>query len=330
MSGIVSLHPGGSDKTMLGGWLKNVVLNQVFSSLTGLCLVAGGATQLMAGSDASSTVAPPLRVAISETLVYGLNLSDARAAMAVWATELLNTINLKLAPDQDWVVSSDQLLAAIRGGTVDLFCITVQEYRQVVPYVDTSRIITDDFGGEELLLVIRDGSGIVNLAGLRGRSLIVQESPGTSLAEPWLTVLLWQDGLESPQQLLGRFTRSSKLSQVVLPVFFGQADACVVTRRGLNTMVELNPQLSTRLKVLCVSPQMQNAFFAWRKGYPEHLKKPYFEQLLRLRTSPKARQVLTLFQSPGFTARDADCLRPANTLLDAYERHCAPAAGGKR
>ena len=318
---------------MSGGWLKNVVLNHVSFSLVGLCLVAGGAAQLTAGSDVSTrTGVSPLRMAVSEKVVCGVNLSDARAAMAVWIQELLKTTDLKmaLAPDQNWVMPSDQLLAAIRGGTLDMFCITAAEYRQVTPYVDTSQIVTDDYGGEELLLVVRDGSGIVNLAGLRGRSLTLLESPSTSLAEPWLAVSLWQVGLPSPQQLLGHLTRNTKLSQVVLPVFFGQADACVVTRRGMDTMVELNPQLARKLKVLLASPQMVSAFFASRRDCPAHLTKPIFDRLAELRSSPTSRQVLTLFQSPGFTARDADCLRPANALLDIYERHRAPATGRKR
>jgi phosphonate transport system substrate-binding protein len=287
----------------------------------------------MADSDASSRPgAQLLRLAVSEKVVRGVNVNDARAAVGVWTTELLKDINLNLvmAPDQSWVMPSEQLQEAIRTGKVDVFCLTVYEYRRVAPYVDTTRIITDNYGGEELLLVVREGSGIANLAGLRGRSLILQESPGTSLAEPWLTVSLWQDGLESPEQMLGHMTTNAKLSQVVLPVFFGQADACVVTRRGLNTMCELNPQLSRRLKILLSSPQMEGAFFAWRKGYPAYLKKPVFDRLLNLRSSPAAQQVVTLFQSPGFTARSADCLATANALLDVYERHHEPATARKR
>jgi phosphonate transport system substrate-binding protein len=252
--------------------------------------------------------------------------------MGVWATELLKTASLRLAllPNQDWIMPSDELLAAIRGGNVDMFCFTISEYRQVIPYVDTSRIITDDYGGDELLLVVREGSGIVNLAGLRGRSLVLQESPNTSLAEPWLTVSLWREGLDSPERLLGHMSRNTKLSQVVLPLFFGQADACVVTRRGLDTMVELNPQLSRKLKVLLASPQMESAFFAFRKGYPAQLKKPLFDHFAILKSSATAQQVFTLFQSTGFTARDSDCLSPANALLDAYERRHEPAHGRKR
>jgi ABC-type phosphate/phosphonate transport system substrate-binding protein len=333
MSGIVSLVQGERGNTMPGGPLKNRVLTPSLVSLSGLFLVAGGATYLMAGSDASTHAGtPPLRLAVSENVVCGVNLNDARAAIAVWSEEILKTIDIKMAIalDQDWVMPSDQLLAGIRGGKVDLFCLTVQEYRKVAPFVDTSRVITDDYGGDELLLVVREGSGIVNLAGLRGRSLILLESPATSLATPWLTVSLWQDGLEPPKQLFGRMTTSTKLSQVVLPLFFGQTDACVVTRRGLDTMVELNPQLARKLKVLLASPKMEGTFFACRKDYPDQLKKTILDGLVGLKSSPPARQISMLFQSPGFSLRDADCLSPANSMLDAYERHYGPAAGRKR
>ena len=310
---------------------KNPALNQFITLLSGLCLVAAGAACICSGSGLPTRMnAPPLRMAVSDTIVTGVNLSDARAAISVWTTELLKAIGLEPAANLEWVMPSDQLLAAIRGGKVDLFSITVQEYRQVALYVDASRIITDDSGGEELLLVVREGSGIVNLGGLRGRSLILWESPRTPLAEPWLSVSLWQAGLDSPRQFLGRITTNTKLSQVVLPLFFGQADACVVTRRGLDTMVELNPQLSRRVKVLLCSPRMQTAFLAFRKDFPVDLKKSIFERFLELKSIPATDQILTLFQSSGFAVRDAECLIPAYSVLEAYERHREPGAGRKR
>ena len=303
----------------------------VEKSVLGLVLV--GALLLMAASDSPSrTGDEPLHLAVSDKVVYGVNLNDASAAVEVWSEELLKHIDVKMtvASNQEWVMPSSQLLEAIRNGKVDLFCVTVQEYRRVAQYVDTSRIITNDYGGEEFLLVVREGSGIADLAGLRGRSLIIWDSPSTSLAEPWLTVELWKQGLESPKQLMGRMTRSTKLSQVILPLFFGQADACVATRRGLNTMVELNPQLSQKLKVLRTSPTMIGTLFACRKDYPVSFKNNIFDRLLQLRSSPPAKQIALLFQSPGFTVRNGDCLTPATTLLDAYERHRESETSRKR
>lgn len=220
-----------------------------------LLSVCAGAPLPAAGSNPPVADSSPLRLALSEKVVRGVSLNDARAALSVWSEEIGRAAGLKLASQQNLILPSDQILAAIRKGTLDLFCLTVQEYRQVVPYVDTSRILGDDYGGDELVLVVRDGIGIANLAGLRGRSLIIFDSPNSTLAEPWLAVSLWHDGQDSPEQLLGHISHNSKLAQVVLPVFFGQADACVATRRGLNTMFELNPQLARKLKVLAASPR---------------------------------------------------------------------------
>jgi phosphonate transport system substrate-binding protein len=294
----------------------------------GLCLVGAISHSASGASDLHN--APPLRFGVSDAMVTGVSVSDARAAMSVWSTDLLGSMGLRVAPKEEWVVPSDRLLAAIRAGEIDMFCITVMEYRQVAPYVDTSQIITDDTGGEEYLLVVRAGGGISRLADLRGKSLIQWENPRTNLAEPWLAVSLWNEGLVSPRQLLGRISKNPQLSQVVLPVFFGQADACLVTRTGLNTMAELNPQLLRQLKVLVTSPRIENAFMAFRKGYPAELKMPIFNRMLAFNSSTTARQVLMLFQSRGYIGNSQECLSPATSLLDAYERGPLSVPGRKR
>ncbi|MFN7994977.1 MAG: PhnD/SsuA/transferrin family substrate-binding protein [Bryobacteraceae bacterium] len=231
---------------------------------------------------------------------------------------------LSLAIDQNWVMASEQLLAAIRGGTVDMFCITVQEYRQITPYVDTTRILGDIHGGDELVLVVRQADGVSRLADLRHKSLVMLDSPNTSLADDWLAVSFWHEGLDSPDKILGKITKTTKLSQAVLPLFFGQADACLVPRRGLTTMFEMNPQLSQKLKILLTSPKAQGAFFAWRQDYPAQFKVGVFDRLTDLRSSPAATQVLTLFQASGFITADMAPIRPALSIIEAYEQHEHP------
>lgn len=70
--------------------------------------------------------------------------------------------------------------------------------------------------------------------------------------------------------------------------------------------------------------------FACRKDYPTRLKNTIFERLMALKSSPPAKQITMLFQSPGFTVRNGDCLLPAVALLDAYERHHEPATMRQR
>jgi ABC-type phosphate/phosphonate transport system substrate-binding protein len=106
----------------------------------------------------------------------------------------------------------------------------------------------------------------------------------------------------------------------VLPVFFRQADACVVTRRGFKTMSELNPQVSQRLKVLAASPGLVPTGFGFRPDYTDPLKNTIVAELARIKDSPAGAQVLTLFQSGSLEAHPLSCLDSAFELLATHQR----------
>ena len=311
----------------LPGWRRNCGYRRVFAWLAvGVCPLAGGEVAIERAGAADAI--PPIRFAISERLVVGVNANDARAAFKVWSREVLATGYTLVS--EDYVLPSERLLEAVRRGTVDFLVLTVSEYRQVRKYLDAARIISDDRGGEELLLVVREGSGIERLADLRGRTLTIFESPATTLAEPWLAVSLWRDGLPSTARVLKQIAKNPKLSQVVLPVFFGQVDACLTTRRGLAAMAELNPQVSKKLKTLLASPPLVAALFVCRKGLPDHMKTRIINRLIELKSSTTTRQILTLFQAGSYMAWDENHLLTTILLLETYDRRAAAEAGGGR
>ena len=111
-----------------------------------------------------------------------------------------------------------------------------------------------------------------------------------------------------------------KVSRVVLPVFFGQADACLTSKRGFETMCELNPQVAKDLKSLAISPPMVVTFYVFRKNYQSVHRERLIKALSGLRNSAAGRQFATLFQFEEAVVRDADCLAPALAILDAGDR----------
>lgn len=262
--------------------------------------------------------APPIRIAISESAIHGVNRNDAAAAISVWAQEMGRTVDLKLAPQQSWLQPSSQILAGVRSGALDVVLLTVPEYRRAQEHLDARQVVAG--GGAELWIAVREGSGIASMADLENRSLLVLDSTFTVLADAWLAVSLARAGLGSPSKVLARITRHPRPNQAILPVFFGQADACLATRRTFETMFELNPQLARKLKTLHASPRMISAFLVCRKGYPEHWRVPMLEKFNRVKDSESAKHVLTLFQAFRFTAIDGEALRPSLDLLDAADR----------
>jgi hypothetical protein len=75
---------------------------------------------------------------------------------------------------------------------------------------------------------------------------------------------------------------------------------------------------------------MHGGLMAFRKEYPAQLKKLIFDRFLELKSTSATNHLMTMFRCTGFVAGDANLLSSANSLLDTYERHHAPAVGRKR
>ncbi len=102
------------------------------------------------------------------------------------------------------------------------------------------------------------GSGITRVSQLRGARLLVQAmSAGPeSLPLRWVERQLRDQGLPPAARHFSGVEYEVQASRVLLPVFFGQAPACVVTERSLRTVVELNPQVGAQLERIAVSPPL--------------------------------------------------------------------------
>ncbi|MBL8213912.1 MAG: PhnD/SsuA/transferrin family substrate-binding protein, partial [Bryobacterales bacterium] len=235
---------------------------------------AVGATGAFGGDGQTQNGA--LRVSVSEDAIKGVNRNDAAAAIALWAEELAKAAQMTLVPDQKWVRTRLEMVAAVRAGEVDAVSVTVAEYPGVAPYLDVTRVLLDM--GTEMCLVVSERAGIRSVSDLTGKQLLLVDGPHTLLSDAWLTVLLARDGLGLPERVLGRIRRHTKATQAVLPVFFGQADACIVSRATIETMAELNPQVGKQMRVLARAPKLASAFLACRKQYPAERRNNLLEK----------------------------------------------------
>jgi ABC-type phosphate/phosphonate transport system substrate-binding protein len=276
-------------------------------------------------SDASL---PTLRIAVSESVAGEVNGNDLRAAIKTWAEALTRHTGVRIEAE---VCTSAQLMQKIRNRQVDAFSINIIEYAQVAAYADHELVMdeTQVPNGEEYVLLVHQSGGIVSLADLRGRSLLLYQNPRTCLDRIWLDTLLASAHIGAANTFLGRIESSRKLSRVVLPVFFRQTDACIVTRRGFSTMCELNPQLAKQLRVLAVSPKMMAGFLVFHKDSPVEARRKFLAAITVLGNTTEGQQAITLFGGTRLVLVDDSVLHSSLELLRAYERlkGKAPAAG---
>ncbi|TVQ96615.1 MAG: hypothetical protein EA399_15470 [Desulfovibrionales bacterium] len=271
----------------------------------------------------AQTAGDPFRIGFTSNMFNEVNENDARAALTVWGETIARGQDLPIEPGVVVSQNVQDMLADLQDGRFDLVAVTTIEYVYLRDEMEFAPIFLTYTGGETaeeyVVLAHRDGP-LKTLSDLAGRNVRLQQGFRASLAPLWLDTLLVQEGLAPLARLAGEVTTLHDLSQVLLPVFFHQADACLVTRHGFETMAELNPQIGTQLRVLASSERMVPNLVAFRHDYAP----PYLEQLLgsirKLHETPAGRQVLLVFNSERSAEYPESALDSALELIDLHRR----------
>jgi len=271
----------------------------------------------------------PFRFGFSGALMPDVNENDARAAMKVWAKTLVAEGTVQGDPNLLFCQKLADLEAALTNCAVDGVAMSTREFATLRPRVKFNRFVLGTFGGsiyEEYLLLVHAGSGITNLASLRGHPLLLLRHAKMCLALPWLDTLLLERNLPPSRDFFASIAEETTANKTVLPVFFRKAEVCLITRRTFQTMCELNPQLGRNLQVLDVSPAFVTGGVFFREGYPARQQDQIVAELTAVRKSPAGNQVLTVFQSEGLDEHPASAFDSALALL-AHRRQllAAPA-----
>jgi phosphonate transport system substrate-binding protein len=272
-----------------------------------------------------SPPAPVFHIAFSSGMFTDINVNDAKAALKAWLVNVALERHMNTDPEP-WIVDGILALAALlRSNRVDAIELPVADYVTLSKEAKFDPLFVASTGGriaEEYVVLVHRDSRIETLADLRGRHLNLYSHYRACLAQPWLDTLLVQQGLPPAAEFFREVAPNSKLTKVVLPVFFRQVDACLVTRSGFEIMNELNPQTGKQLKIIATSPGIVPAVFCFRADIPAEIKEPYVKGLRELHQHAAGQQVLTIFHREKLEEHPASCLQSALDLVETYHRLC--------
>lgn len=273
-----------------------------------------------------------MRLAISDSLIADFNINDARAAMLIWIKKLIADLSMTVELSPRVFESTEEIMRRARASQVDAVALNVIEYRQLAALLDPSQVIVeaDAVGAEQYVLLSRRSGGLSHVSQLRGKRLCTLSAPKMCLASAWLSTVLDPAGAGPAEQFFGSIATETKVSRVVLPVFFGQTDVCLTSKRGFDTMCEMNPQVAKELVSIASSPPLIVSFYVFHKNYHSPNRQRFVNLMSSLRTSVAGRQLATLFQFGDLIVRDAGCLTSSLEVLEAADRIQKRRSGGNR
>jgi len=264
-----------------------------------------------------------VRFCMSSRMFREVNENDARASVKAYAKEIAESRGLIADPNPRVFTGTDELTKLLKRGEADLVSLPTPEFLALEENLVTGPFLLSLINGsdcEEYVLLVRADSGVNTLSDLKGRRVLVLDSLQGSLAECWLEVLLGKQVLAPPETFFSRVTLITKTSQTVLPVFFHQSDACVITRQGFALMGELNPQVTKQLRVLAASPQLVPHLTCFRVGFDTLLKEKIVAAITDANTTTTGKQLMNIFQCDRIEKRPLSMLQSTRELLAAYAR----------
>ncbi|MHB1309143.1 MAG: phosphate/phosphite/phosphonate ABC transporter substrate-binding protein, partial [Limisphaerales bacterium] len=258
-----------------------------------------------------------LRFAFSKSMFVGVNENDAKAALKVYAQTIGDQNGVHVSSAPELLEGTNAIAKAIKNKQADLFVLTAGEFFALENLGLEGPLLLAkirDNLTEDYLLLASEDSPLRKLEDLKGRSLTISSDARSSLATLWLEVQCREQGLGSAMQLLAKVTFSAKITQVVLPVFFGKADACIVTRASWEVMCELNPQLRKRLRIVAVSPSVVPAVTCFRGGFTETAKRQVLRAVDLSSTKPSYKQLMAMFKTEGLGQQPLSVLEGTRAL----------------
>ncbi|MEZ4599662.1 MAG: PhnD/SsuA/transferrin family substrate-binding protein [Syntrophotaleaceae bacterium] len=299
------------------------------SGLTGCRFCSGAAALfLLFGAfllpvDAAGQPLSPFRTGFSADLLAGVNETDARAGLRAWGLTVAVDRGIPVEPDVRVFKNTREMQIALQKKEVDVVSVSSVEYaflRRKVNFAPLFLVRMDGELAEEYLLVVHRSGPVKSIKDLAGRHIKCSTDARNCLAPLWIDTLLFRQGLGSLDSLAGRITRETQITKILLPVFFRQADACIVTRNAFETMVELNPQLGQQLSIIETSPAYVPAMMAFRADYQPPYLKDLLEGVRSLHQTAAGRQVLLIFNSERIEEHPAAILQPTLELIEAHAR----------
>ena len=268
-----------------------------------------------------------LRVGLTKASFVGVNQNDMEAAYKTFTKAVGKKRGYLIKTEIRPFESMPDLESAARAGEVMLVIFDTWDYLSMrTPEVLEPKFspIEEHHLFKKYVLLTRRGKGYQTVADLRKKDIAILDNANVNMSRQWLKALLFENRLSKAEAFFSGMSVVAKPSAAVLPVFFGNKEACVVDEPAFEVMTELNPQVGRNLQVLATSPAYLDSLVAFsRLGWAsEKHKDDMYQGLLELHREPAGQQILNLYKTTRlepFQPSHLDTVRELRAIHDRMQ-----------
>ncbi len=274
---------------------------------------------LLAGLQVSPALAAtpqePLKLGFYLPAIRDANLADLKVSLGIWVTEIGKPLGLIVTTATYADIAA--MRQALDRAEMNFFTGPGMELAEVfTPEEIRSGYARRNKGVDEgIVLLVSNTSGIKRFTDLRNKRL--SRLSNDRLSDTFLEVQCMKASGMACRDFL-QVKEEKRDIQSVYNVFFGRADAALVSLATLRTANELNPQVGQRLHVLLDWKAKALMFGMMTQHTQDSYRNLVLNSVAEVMKTPRGRQILELFKTDYLEPVDAEALRPYWALLREY------------
>lgn len=273
------------------------------------------------GSDLAAPRMPShLTVGYTIDKFSDVDVNDAKAALKVWMETIIKKRGSPTTSELLTYQNLASLEKAVKEKKIDVVFFFPEEYLEIKNRASFEPIaISTPIGGvkKQFTILVRKDRNIQEIRTLRNRGILVEKGENNTLLSLWFETLFMKEGYLSPRDFFSSVKEVNKTSQAVLPVFFRQADVCVVSRGAFETMQELNPQLGQELTAIALSDGYVRGVVCMRPDFRQEYE-GLVNEILSIHVEPQGKQILTLIKVNRLIPFEPSYLETVEALLKEH------------
>jgi len=220
--------------------------------------------------------------------------TDIQVSLNYWVQELTSSLNPG-SVNSLLYEDINKMSKAFSEGKLDLIVappllLTIHFDRSLL---SNGFIAVNERGKTDQLIIIANQDPKQVFDGFNKKRLLLPQD--NLLAEVFLDSEVIKRHQQPYQQVFSQITYGDKNQRMILDLFFDKADIAVVYQSALETMFEMNPQLTKKIKKISMFPIKSRDYSFFHKQY-------FYQQTLKdktetFRASVRGKQILQVFHA---------------------------------
>ena len=273
-------------------------------------------------------------IGIMKELFNDVNINDAGAACNIWLNEIrkLNKSNYDL--DLKIYENYNEVHEDLIKGNLAFLALNVVDFMQLKDKFSLDPQFIASFKGDTefryLLLTSKD-KNYKDIKDLKDLRIGITSKYNNDIPKLWFDVFCAKNNISDIKSYFKEIITTPNESQLILNLFFGKIDACLVPEKIFRIMAELNPQMEARLTPLASSPYYIFTIMCFTKNYiNEEDRKVFTDNALKMHELVSGKQIMMMMKINKLVLFHDTDLDSYRQLLEDYKKISGSKKGLKK